>query len=80
MTGPYSLYHFLNRVFSFEALTMAVSYLDMTQLQKEAEVAVLRLAFDTQEDFPQKASEAAEKVIQVTGNDEIRERHKDYSI
>ena len=52
----------------------------MTQLQKEAEVAVLRLAFDTQEDFPQKASEAAEKVIQVTGNDEIRERHKDYSI
>jgi len=53
---------------------MAVSHLDITSLQKEAEVAVLRLSFATYKDFPQKAKEAAEKVIQVTENDELRER------
>jgi len=64
----------LSSMASLEALTMAVSHLDNTSLQKEAEVAVLRLSFATYEDFPQKAKEAAEKVIQVTENDELRER------
>ena len=63
----------LSKMKSPEALKTAVSFLDNSSLQKEAEVAVLKLVDATYETTPQMAKKALENIIQITNNDEIRE-------
>lgn len=62
----------LGNVGTIAALEMATGYLDDSELQQEAEVAVTTVAWSIAGDHPQEAREALEKVLQVTENDQLR--------
>ena len=62
----------LGNVGTVAALEMATGYLDDSELQQEAEVAVGMIAWSTASDHPQETREALEKVLQVTENDQLR--------
>ncbi|UCH64004.1 MAG: HEAT repeat domain-containing protein [Fidelibacterota bacterium] len=62
----------LGNVGTVAALEVATGYLDDSELQQEAEMAVGRIALLTASDYPEETVEALEKVLQVTENDQLR--------
>lgn len=64
----------LANVRSLESLQLAAGYLEDSDLQAEAEAAVVRIAESTKADHPQQTKEALQKVLAVSKNDGLRER------
>jgi type 1 glutamine amidotransferase/HEAT repeat protein len=58
----------------FSALEMAGGYLEDSELQAEAEAAVVRIAESTRADHPQQTKAALQKVLETSKNDGLRER------
>jgi len=59
---------------TFAALQMAAAYLEDSALQKEAEVAVVRIADGTYGSHPQKTKVILQNVIHISKDDSVRQR------
>jgi hypothetical protein len=66
----------LANIKSFEALSMAGSFLDEAGLQAEAQAAVVKIAASTVTSHPQQTKELLEKVITVTKNELLQKQAK----
>jgi type 1 glutamine amidotransferase/HEAT repeat protein len=66
----------LANIKSFEALSIAGSFLDEAGLQAEAQAAVVKIAASTVTSHPQQTKELLEKVITVTKNELLRKKAK----
>jgi type 1 glutamine amidotransferase/HEAT repeat protein len=66
----------LANIKSFEALSIAGSFLDEAGLQAEAQAAVVKIAAATVTSHPQQTKELLEKVITVTKNELLRKQAK----
>ncbi|HUT29353.1 MAG TPA: HEAT repeat domain-containing protein [Sedimentisphaerales bacterium] len=64
----------LANVRSLESLQLAAGYLEDSDLQAEAEAAVVRIAESTKADHPQQTKEVLQKILSVSKNDGLRER------
>jgi len=64
----------LANVKCLKALEMAAGYLQDSDLQAEAQAAVVRIAESTRADHPQQTKAALQKVLETSKNDELRER------
>lgn len=64
----------LARLRAIEALELTAEYLEDADLQQEAEVAGARIGRSTYEDHPEQTRNVLEKLVQLTQNDQLRDR------